>query len=327
MKSKQYSVEQNKRGAITKLTLNDDPTRMNWVIDPKYLKQVGYKDDDKLFGEFHIKLGGKEYQSINYSPSINIEEQKSESVFDFGKFKVSEQFILDGLMLRWKFSVENLSSANLTIDDLGIWISLAYVMFRDKNVHRNANQSVAVFPSISKNYTKLAALRRDNTSPNMGVYQLDGNVLSVGTFNDYTNRFFENVSPSLDGMLFHEFVLAGGYSNNQRAVNDWIYPQNKVDLRASSKLSWEFGLHPFQDKQDFYSIAKSFGHPRLSFEPLVSQGQKQTFKIGLSANQKIKSFIVRYKNNVNLVSDDITTDIKDSKLTYQPNGSVSMRQS
>ena len=90
-------------------------------------------------------------------------------------------------------------------------MSLAYVMFRDKNVRRNAEQSAAVFPSISPNYTKLAAVRRTAGMKNLGVYQLSGTVRSVGTYCEYTNRFFVNVSPSLDGLLFHQLVLAGGY--------------------------------------------------------------------------------------------------------------------
>ena len=43
----------------------------------------------------------------------------------------------------------------------------------------------------------------------MGFYQVEGEALSIGTYCDYENLFFENVSPSLDGMLFHKLYLAG----------------------------------------------------------------------------------------------------------------------
>lgn len=74
-------------------------------------------------------------------------------------------------------------------------MSLAYVMFRDKNVRRNAEQSAAVFPSISPNYTKLAAARRTVGMKKLGVYQLSGTVRSVGTYCEYTNRFLKMFHP------------------------------------------------------------------------------------------------------------------------------------
>ena len=76
---------------------------------------------------------------------------------------------------------------------------------------RNIHNSAAVFPSISTDYTKLSMVRRDGTGTNLGLYQVKGKTKSVGTYCDYENLFFENVSPSLDGMLFHKLYLAGGY--------------------------------------------------------------------------------------------------------------------
>ncbi|MFD1126204.1 hypothetical protein ACFQ22_12660 [Lentilactobacillus raoultii] len=216
MESSYFSVEQSQRGAITKLILANDATQMNWVIDPEYLASLHYHDEDKLFGEFHITVNGQQFQSINVTPKIQQFNTQSQLIFPFENFKVIENFILNGKALDWQIQVENLSSSELEVEDFGAWISLAYVMFRDKHVRRNANRSAAVFPSISPEYTKLAVVRRDNTVPNLGVYQTEGRVLSVGTYNEYTNRFFENASPSLDGMLFHEFILAGGYQDDQR---------------------------------------------------------------------------------------------------------------
>src|SRR5699024_9523755 len=113
------------------------------------------------------------------------------------------------------------------------------------------------------------------TSPNLGVYQTSGNVLSVGTFNEYTNRFFEDVSPSLDGMLFHEFVLAGGYDQDQRPHHDWIYPQEGLDIDSNKTINWEFCLTPFEDKKDFYLRGLEYGHANFSFQPMVSQKNEQ----------------------------------------------------
>lgn len=318
MKSDFMTISQNERGAITAFRINNDPSKMNWVIDPTYLKSLEYHDLDKLFGEFNITINGKAYRSVDQSPKVVTSDLASEITYQLGQLKLVQHFELIDQSLRWRFTVTNHDSKEVTIDNLGLWVSLAYVMFRDKDVHRNANQSTAVFPSISKNYTKLAAVRRDNTKPNMGLYQLSGNVLSVGTFNEYTNRFFENVSPSLDGMLFHEIILAGGYDSDKRPHNDWIYPQNAVQMKPQQTLTWEFALQPFGDQQDFYQVAKSFGHPRFSFEPLVQEGQSQKFKISLAANQTIKQILIKHKQNSKLIEDDVTSQFHDNELIYNP---------
>lgn len=317
MKSNYFTIQQNSRGAITGLRLNDDSTNMNWVIDPNYLKSLNYQDEDKLFGEFHITVNDHKYRSIDQTPIIHSNNHQSQLVFVFDDFKVTETFELVNAGLKWHVQLDNTSSNSMIINDFGIWISLAYVMFRDKDVHRNANQSAAVFPSISPNYTKLAAVRRDNTAPNLGVYQVGGEVLSVGTYNEYTNRFFENVSPSLDGMLFHEFVLAGGYSDDQRPHHDWIYPQAAINLSANQSRSWDFVLQSYTDQADFYHVAQQLGHPHIQFEPLVQADQKQTIRISPAANQQVATIKVRSQQTL---EEDLTADFTNDSLSYQPKG-------
>lgn len=320
MESKFLTVLQNKRGAITNLKLNNDKSNMNWVIDPQYLHSLNYQDDDKLFGEFNITVTGKKYRSVEQHPVISGDQTHSKAIFHINGLTLTQNFELVDNSLKWHFSIINNGSEDATIDSLGLWISLAYVMFRDKDVHRNANQSVAVFPQISNNYTKLAAVRRDNTTPNLGVYQTNGKVLSVGTFNDYTNRFFENVSPSLDGMLFHELILAGGYEDNQRPHNDWIYSQEKLTVEPGETKDWEFYLKPFTTKKDFYQNALAYGHPRFSFEPMISQGADQILSIQTAKKQSLKRVSVRYKENNTLITQDLTDQLKNGHLVYQPAG-------
>ncbi|WP_283680271.1 hypothetical protein [Lentilactobacillus sp. Marseille-Q4993] len=320
MKSEYLTVKQNQHGAITNLVLNNDESKMNWVIDPDYLDSLGYKDSEKLFGEFNITVNGSKHESIDLEPEINTDDTSSAATFHVNGLELTQQFELVKDSLKWDFRIINGGEENVSIDNLNLWISLAYVMFRDKDVHRNANQSVAVFPQISKNYTKLAAIRRDNTAPNMGVFQTKGEVLSVGTFNEYTNRFFENVSPSLDGMLFHEIVLAGGYEDDKKPKSDWIYSQKKLSLRSGETASWEFYLKPFTDKADFYQKAMDLGHPRFSFEPMISQGSDQIFDITTAKGQDLSQVLIKYSENEELVEQDVTEQIKDGKLVYKPQG-------
>ncbi|GHP13745.1 hypothetical protein YK48G_11700 [Lentilactobacillus fungorum] len=321
MKSDFLTVSQNARGAITSLKFKADQSKMNWVVDPDYLKSLGYDDLDKLFGEFNITIDGVKHRSIDQIPEVTGDDKHSTVFFQVGNLTLVQKFELVEDSLRWQFSVKNDSASDVTIQNLGVWVSLAYVMFRDKDVHRNANQSTAVFPQISKNYTKLAAVRRDNTQPNLGLYQTSGQVLSVGTFNDYTNRFFENVSPSLDGMLFHEIVLAGGYDDGRRSHHDWIYPQDQLVLKAVETKHWEFYLKPFTTQKDFYDIATNdYGHPRFEFEPMISQGADQIFTIKLAKGQELQKITVRYKSGDQLVDQDMTDQLKDDRLVYQPQG-------
>ncbi|MCO7127851.1 hypothetical protein NIE88_19065 [Sporolactobacillus shoreicorticis] len=318
MKSDFLEILQNEHGAITKFQLNSDPSNMNWVIDPDYLDELGYQDLDKLFGEFTITINGKKYFSINEKPNLIGNETESTATFTINDLKLIQKFTLVDESLKWNFTVRNDSSEDITINNLGLWISLAYVMFRDKNVERNANQSVAVFPHISDNYMKLAAIRRDNTNPNLGVYQTKGKVLSVGTFNEYTNRFFENVSPSLDGMLFHEIILAGGYDDDRRPHHDWIYSQEKLTVQSGETKEWSFFLKPFTDKKNFYEVAMNYGHPRFAFEPMISQGQDQIFTIRTADGQELKRAVVRYKSGNDLIEQDLTDQLKGGRLIYQP---------
>lgn len=320
MDSPNFHIEQNQRGAITKLILKHDPTQMNWVIDPEYLKSLDYHDEDKLFGEFHITVNGHEYRSVETTPIISQDVKQTQLAFLFKNFKVIEMFTLKNEQLNWQIQLINSGSSKLKIDDFGIWISLAYIMFRDKNVSRNANQSAAVFPSISPAYTKLAAVRRDNTAPNLGVYQLRGRVLSVGTYNDYTNRFFENVSPSLDGMLFHEFILAGGYQDDKRPHHDWIYSQDTLQLSAHQSLTWQFGLHSYTDQPDFYRIARQLGHPRVTFAPLIQHDQAQTIQIVPANGQQVSAVLDRcHQGNKESVTD-LTPNLKNGQVRFKPQG-------
>lgn len=70
MTAKKIIIQQNERGAVINLKITNDKSQMNWVIDPNYLKQMGYNDSDKLFGEFTITIDGKKINSINLIPEL-----------------------------------------------------------------------------------------------------------------------------------------------------------------------------------------------------------------------------------------------------------------
>lgn len=255
MTTPRLNFERNERGALIKLTFSDDPTKMNWVVDPHYLDQVGYADQDKLFGEFQLTVNGEDYRSIDFRPTVSTGPTASTVEYRLPMADLREDYQSDDHQLGWQIRLKNTSSQAITINNLGVWLSLAYIMFRDQDVQRNAEQSTAVFPSISPSYTKLAAVRRKSGLTNLGFYQLAGTVRSVGTFAEYTNRFFENVSPSLDGILFHQLILAGGYPHGQGPHNDWIYSRAGLRLAAGEEREWQFAFAEFADQAGFYRLA------------------------------------------------------------------------
>lgn len=315
MKQPRITVAQNKRGAMTKLSFSDDPSNMNWVIDPAYLEQVGYDDQDKLFGEFSLTVNGHDYRSIDFTPTLDqAAGQTSKVSFNLPDVSLTESYQLNDNYLEWKIILGNQSATAIKVDNFGLWASLSYVMYRDPDVRRNAEQSAAVFPSISPSYTKLAAVRRTAGFKNLGLYQLDGLVQSVGTYCEYTNRFFENVSPSLDGLLFHQLILAGGYPRGKEPHNDWVYPRAGIDLQPGEQREWRFALTEFDKQADFYQIGKQlFNHPQIKFMPMVAVNQPQI--ITIKSSQAVKQLTLVSGSIDNLTQTEVTDQLNNGRLT------------
>ena len=316
MHSSQWKLQFNQHGAVTQLIQPTDPQQMNWVIDPDYLEQVGYSDADKLFGEFDVTINGHQYRSVNFKPQIEIQSEQTIITFRLAEVTIRLTYKICDDKVLWYITMNNETSQPLVINDFGVWCSLAYVMFRDKNVGRNMHQSAAVFPSISPSFTKLAAVRRDNSGHNLGLFQTGGVVQSVGTACEWTNLFFENVSPSLDGMLFHKLVLAGGYKDEQIPKNDWIYPHTNIEL--SDELEWSFVLTPFNDQANFAAVAAQLNHPIIDFPPMTTQGEKSVVTIAVPGDDSIKQILLRSQYHNQPVSVDITTALGNEELEIKP---------
>lgn len=269
MENNKLRLQVHPSGYVESLVMKDDPYQMNWVIDNQYLKQKDFDESDKLFGEFTITINGQKIDSHDLEPTIISDSSRAVVTYKLQQ-KVQVIFIYDladDNQLDWEINLKNLTTDELTINNFGVWLSLAYVMFRDKNVAKNIHESAAVYPSISRDFTKINAVRRDNQSGNLGIYQTAGKTLSVGTYAAYNNLFFENVSPSLDGMLFHQLILAGGYDEDFEN-NDWIYDKNPIIIKANETKIWHYVMQPNDSKQDFYQKAREVGQPTISYQPL-----------------------------------------------------------
>lgn len=314
MESAHFQLDVNQRGAVVNLQNKQDGHHMNWVVAPTYLKQVGYQDEDKLFGEFTLTVGKKTYHSIDVDPNILSTKENITVSYLVAGLEIVETYRLVDQQIQWDIVVKNPTKDVITLESFGVWASLAYVMFRDKDVHRNMADSAAVFPSISANFTKLAGVRRDNQGPNLGLFQTAGVMQSVGTYNEWTNRFFENVSPSLDGLLFHQLELAGGYQPGEEPVNDWIYPHDDVEMTSGATQRWQFVLQPFTTQADFKAVAAANGHPTVRYDPLLTEGQTTNIHISLPAGIKPKRLVMTYKTTGELHQEDVSDDYEGDVL-------------
>lgn len=298
IENKKLTMSVEKEGYVSALTIKDDPYQMNWVIEDTYLQQAGYQDADKLFGHFDIAAGGKKVGSNTVMPFIKEEKDKITVTYDFEGFQVKMTYDLgkDEQALFWTIQLRNMTKKEIKIESFGIWISLAYVMFRDKNVLRNIHNSAAVFPSVSTDYTKLSAVRRDGEGENLGLYQVKGRARSVGTYCDYQNLFFEDVSPSLDGMLFHKLFLAGGYPANFEN-QDWIYEKGGFILEAGENKVWEYVIDTNQGSGDFYNKGLKWKHPKMEYTPLNIIGETARVSVKVPDKMAVKAADALYKED------------------------------
>lgn len=313
-----FYLQFSDRGFVDKLLINDDGDGMNWVIDPVYMNQVGYGDEDKLFGHFGAKIDGKDYDSLSVSPMLLNSDSKAMKlslIYTFDRFDIHMTYDLesDSRSLRWHISLRNRSSEEMVVESFHVWAALAYIMYRDSDVNRNISQSCAVFPSISNDFTKLACVRRSGKGPHLGIYKVQGSVHSVGTYCRFENNFFKNVSPSLDGILFHNLILAGmGTEDANAAASDWIYTEGSrsVSLKAGEEAEWEFQLMPYADERQFYENGLSLGHPIIEYSPVTICGGSFEAFFRLPGNRKPQSVFVESSEKGKRRRTDVTDRLK-----------------
>lgn len=319
MENNTFHIELFSSGNISKLVLKNDPSQMNWVIDTNYLKQANYDAADKLFGSFSIKVNDKTHYSQEMEADVRFSENLAMVVYLFETVEVN--FIYDLSQsedaLFWTISLKNRTNRKLHISHFTVWTPFAYVMYRINDLAMQTKHSAAVFPSISKGFTKLACVRRSNEAPHLGVYQIKGETKSIGTYCDYKNRFFENVSPSLDGILFHQFVFAGGYPADFENA-DWIYSKDGFSMKADESKEWQFVFEPFNDQDNFYQISQKYEHPIYSSDPLAIINEPYHFSVSLSSNVFLDEAWVDFKDSEEgLKTKDIVSKIQRNGNDYE----------
>ncbi|MFS0868783.1 hypothetical protein [Paenibacillus xylanilyticus] len=307
-----FKIKFGERGTVQSLVMKDDPHKMNWVVDPCYLQEVGFQDDeDKLFGEWSLKLNGRYVQSSMFEPNITKHNTHHVTVeFKDLPVKILFSYLLEGDQLRWGIELTNETDESLEIQGLHVWFSLAYIMFRTQDVYRNMNESCAVFTHLGGNFAKFAAVRRSNEGPHLGIYTLRGTTSTMGSLCRYCNRFLEQVSPSLDGLLYHRLSLVeDGTSLKDSVSTDWIYDGAYIPLtlKPGQTENWQYAFVSFQNLADFYHQGKALGHPRWSYIPVVPKGGQ--FEASLILPKELELGTLRLYSVSGTTNDIVEQDI------------------
>jgi hypothetical protein len=304
-----FEAQFSAAGQLVSLVAREDARRTNWIIDPDYLDEAGYDERDKFFGEFTLVVGGRPVTSQEVRRLVDASAPLVERVmYELPEARIEVRYDLgaDPHALDFSVAVENTTGGRLVLGQLAVWTPFAYVMFRDVDVQRNMHDSVAAFPMVSPDCTKLALHRRSNVAPHLGLYQTTGETLSIGTWCTFTNRFFDNVSPSLDGMLFHQLVLAGGYPAGREPVRDWVYRRDAITLLGAERRVWSYRLVTYADRADFFARGRQLGHPVVDYEPLAVVGGSLHLTIDPPAGRSIERVVVRRWSGGGVQERDVT---------------------
>lgn len=312
MKNDIFELGFDSKGHMTKLLLNNDPSKMNWIVDQTYVKQANFSAENYSFGSFTIRMNGIDYSSKELAVKIEATDQMTIIMYSLPEAELHFIYQLDEKGLKWEIELTNRTDQLMMVQDFRIWIPFNYVMYRINDLKMQTDQSVSVNPSISKDFTKLACIRRSNQAPHLGMFQIEGETKSVGTYCDYVNLFFENASPSLDGILFHQLILAGGYEADFEN-SDWIYSKDGFHLDSEQAKKWEYVISDYADQDMFYEKAQSFGHPIYDFEPLAIVNQPYEYAVTLPKGLSIKDAYIEYLNQEGIIQKRAFLEVLNQK--------------
>ncbi|AIQ60833.1 hypothetical protein [Paenibacillus borealis] len=288
-----FEVNLSAEGTVEALFMTEDPARMNWVIDAGYVQEAGYAQEHKPFGQWTAMVDDEQIESANLKPCIEVAGDTSATVtFVHDKFKVQYEYLLNNNgEWTWKIRCSNPAAAAVRINGFHSWFSLAYIMFRDRDVMRNIKHSCAVFPHMGGDFSKFAAVRRSNEAPHLAIYSTGERVAAFGTYCSYVNRFLEQVSPSLDGMLYHRLsFIEDGSSLEQSADSDWIYGgYAPVILEPYGEREWSFVFTTFDGQADFYTKALKYGHPGWTYSSVTTTEGKYIAEVDLPEQETLQS--------------------------------------
>lgn len=321
-----FEVYLSPQGTVESLLLTDDPEKMNWVIDSQYVVEAGYANQHKRFGQWSATVDDVLIESVNLQPHIEVVSDQSAIVtFLHDAFKVQYEYLLhQNGEWKWIIRCSNPAQNCVKVSGFHSWLSLAYIMFRDPDVLKNMKHSCAVFPHLGGDFAKFAAMRRSNEAPHLAIYSTGDRVAAFGTYCCYTNRFLEQVSPSLDGMLYHRLsFIEDGRSMEQSADSDWIYGggYSSITLNPLEEREWSFVFTPFGEQEQFYKNAKKYGHPHWTYSPVTTTEGKFVAEVDLPEHAELDSVKM-----LSVTADNGTIKEFDILNAFQLNSNVNSKR-
>lgn len=317
LRDDEFELQISPNGTLESLVMSADPVRMNWVIDENYVKEAGYADKDKRFGEWFAIVDGELIESANLKPSIEMLDNSSATVtYRHQRFTVHCTYSLNrNGEWEWIIECSNPQDQPIKITGFHSWFSLSYIMFRDQDVLRNMKHSCALFPHVGGDFAKFAAMRRSNEAPHLGVYSKGESIAALGTYCSYVNRFLEQVSPSLDGILYHRIsFIEDGSSLEQLAAHDWIYRDGytEVTLLPAEVKRWSFVFTAFENQADFYKKGIQYGHPNWTYSPVITTEGQFVAEVELPTGTELQSVrLLTLSSEGNAIEDnDILTSFQ-----------------
>ena len=94
-----FNVLINEKGLIDSLSINQDNSKMNWVINESYLKEHHYPDYEKLFGNFSLMVDDHTYYNQKANKRLEQSNQQFKVYFDFAEAGFSIEYIIQQLIL------------------------------------------------------------------------------------------------------------------------------------------------------------------------------------------------------------------------------------
>src|SRR5699024_10939999 len=144
MKNNRFELGFNSKGHMTKLVLNNDPNKMNWVVDQTYLKQANFSTENHSFGSFTIRMNGVDYSSDELEVKVETLNQTTNIMYSLPQAELNFIYQSDENDLTWKIELINSTDQPMTVQDFRIWTPFNYVMYRINDLDMQTNQSVSV---------------------------------------------------------------------------------------------------------------------------------------------------------------------------------------
>ena len=295
-------VADTQSGAVTRLTFNNDPDGMNWLIAPESLRRYGYTDSDHCLLGKSVLCTTNDFDTGSLKPTSYLTDETSVTFFyELAELTVQHTFALKHDKLCWQINVTNHTAEDVIINTLYHWMPVAYIMH--ENIDENYAHSCAMVPSIAENHSYVICKKRNGEGPNLLITNPGNNMKSIGSLCKYKNLFFEKSAPSLSGLI--QYCVVNAYPKNSDIhdpCTDWVYQDmyHPLVLHAGECFQDRYQFFTCADGQEDAQLLQA-GIARVDYPPVMLCGQPT--HITLRYISPITSYCVYMANQNGMVKE------------------------